>query len=323
MKTRTLFFRTVTVSFLAAAAFGPTRAQADDAPRASEATGKCMMWKVSSKTATVYLLGSMHMATPEMFPLPKEMEEAFDKSDTLVVEININKMDQAKMLQLAQDKGMYKGADTLSGTIKPETLQQLKAACDKIGFPEVALDKYKPWLVGVTLEVLQIQKLGFDPTLGVDKHFLDLADKKGKKIDELESADFQLDLLSGFDPKMQEASLVLTLAELKDLKDDMTKLTDAWTAGDAKAMDELMTSKEKDHPETKEVSQKLIYDRNGPMAEKVEGYLKGDKTVLVIAGCAHMVGDKGIIKTLQNDKFTVEQSPATRPAKAEKQPAHE
>ena len=53
------------------------------------------MWKVSSNTATVYLLGSMHMATPEMFPLPREVEEAFAKSDTLVVEVNINKGKQA------------------------------------------------------------------------------------------------------------------------------------------------------------------------------------------------------------------------------------
>jgi uncharacterized protein len=320
MKTRIVSFRTITLAFLAATAFLSPHARADDAPPAPKPTGKCMMWKVSSKTATVYLLGSMHMATPEMFPLPKEMEEAFKKADTLVVEVNLNKVDQAKAMQLALEKGMYKGNDTLSGSIKPETLQQVKDACGKIGLPEAGLDKFKPWVVGLTLETLQIQNLGFDPTLGVDKHFLDLADKQGKKVEELESADFQINALADFDPKLQEANLVLALAEMKDLKDDMTKLTDAWVAGDANAMNELLTGKEKDHPETKEVTQKLIYDRNGPMAEKVEGYLKGDKTVLVIAGCAHMVGDKGIVKTLENDKFTVEQSPATKPAKAEKEP---
>jgi uncharacterized protein YbaP (TraB family) len=317
MKTRIVFFRAITLAFLAAAAFLSPRAQADDAPPAPKPTGKCMMWKVSSKTATVYLLGSMHMATPEMFPLPKEMEEAFSKSDTLVVEVNINKVDKAKLLQLVLEKGTYKGDETLSGSVKKETLEKLKDA----GVPVAFVDKLKPWYVGLIVEAAEIQKLGFDPTLGVDKHFLDLADKQGKKIDELESAEFQLDQLSGFDPKMQEASLLLTLAEMKDLKDDLTKLTDAWVAGDKEALNELMTDKEKDHPETKEVVQKLIYDRNGPMAEKVEGYLKGDKTVMVIAGCAHMVGDKGIVKILENDKFTVEQSPSTKPAKAEKEPA--
>ncbi len=316
MKTPALFLPAVTLAFLATVL--PTHVRADDAPKS---TGKCMMWKVSSKTATVYLLGSMHMATPEMFPLPKEMEEAFAKSDTLVVEVNINKIDQAKVMQLAQEKGMYKGDDTLSGSIKRETLDQLKDVCGKIGLPEAVLDKFKPWLVGLTIQTMQIQKLGFDPQLGVDKHFLDLAEKAGKKVDELESAEFQVNALSDFDPKMQEASLVLALAETKDLKDDMKKLTDAWLAGDTEAVDDLMTSKEKGHPETKEVTQKLIYDRNGPMAEKVEGYLKGDKTVFVIAGCAHMIGDKGILKTLRNDKFTVEQSPATKPASPGKVPA--
>ena len=160
----------------------PARVRADDAPKAATSTGKCMMWKVSSGAATVYLVGSMHLATPEMYPLPKEMEEAFARSDTLVVEVNINKLDPQKMFGLIMDKGMYKGNETLSTSIKKETWDQVKDICEKLGLPAAGVEKMKPWLVGVTIGELEIQKLGLDPKLGIDQHFLGLADT-GKKDD--------------------------------------------------------------------------------------------------------------------------------------------
>ena len=277
-----------------------------------------MMWKVSSPTATVYLVGSLHLATPEMYPLPKEMEDAFAKADTLTVEVNTNKLDQQKLMSVMQTKGMYQGDETLSTNLKKETLQELQDECTKLGLPEAGIEKMKPWVVGLMLDVLALQKLGMDPSLGIDKHFLDLAAAKGKTIEELESADFQLDLLSSFDPKLQEENLLSTLDEMKNLKSDFNELTGAWIAGDGKTVEAEFDRQVKQHPETAEVNQKLIFDRNGPMAQKVEAYLKGNKTVFVVAGCLHMVGDHGIVHILQDDKFTVEQSPATRVAKVEK-----
>ncbi len=33
----------------------------------------------------------------------------------------------------------------------------------------------KPWMVSITLAALDLQRGGFDPDLGLDKHFLDHA----------------------------------------------------------------------------------------------------------------------------------------------------
>jgi len=300
-------------AFVATAVFLPARARAD-APVAAPAAGKCMMWKVSSDTATVYLVGSIHVATPEMYPLPKEMDDAFAKADTLTVEVNINKIDQQKLIGLIQTKGLYGGNDTLSGSLKKETMQALQDELAKLGLPAAGFEKMKPWVVGLTIDVMAMQKLGLDPSLGIDKHFLDLAAAKGKPIDELESADFQVNLLADFDAKMQESSLIATLSEMKDLKGDLKETTDDWIAGDDKGLEAQFEKTTKEHPETANVSQKILYDRNGPMAQKVEAYLKGNKTVFIVAGVLHMIGDKGIVQILRNDKFKVQQSPATKVA---------
>jgi hypothetical protein len=246
-----------------------------------------------------------------MYPLPKEMEAAFASADTLVVEVNIEKIDQAKMMAFVQEKGMYGGNEKLPDNLKPETWNEVKDQCEKLGLFEAGIQKMKPWLLSMTMQVLQVQKLGLDSSLGIDKHFLDLAAKKGTKVDELESAEFQMNLLAGLDAKAQEHQLVRALDESKNLKEDVADIEQAWIAGDPAAMEKQLTKRQKDHPEAAAAAQKLIYDRNGPMAQKVEAYLKGNKTVFVIAGCAHMVGDKGIVRILQKDNFKVDQSTAT------------
>ncbi len=306
--------RAVLFSLLTLTLFVSLRARGDDAPKAP-ATSKCMMWKVSSDTATVYLVGSIHMATPDMYPLPKEMEEAFAKSDVLVVEVNINKNAQTDAMKFIGEKGMYKDADTLSANIPAETATALGDFCKSMNIPEKAFDKLKPWVVSLTVEVLAIQKLGLDPSLGIDKHFLDLAEKNNKKIEELETADFQMTMLSSFDKDLQVKALQAALEEVKDAKKDLHDMTAAWKAGDVAGLEESLGKSVKKHPELTEFQKKIIDDRNGPMAEKVEAYLKGKQTVFVIAGCAHMVGDKGIVRILQNHHLNVEQSPATKAEK--------
>jgi len=68
---------------------------------------KPFLWRVTSQNATVYLLGSLHAATIDMYPLPDALYTAFDKSNYLVVEIDINKVDAQTQLSAIKKYGMY------------------------------------------------------------------------------------------------------------------------------------------------------------------------------------------------------------------------
>ena len=51
---------------------------------AEKKPNRLFLWKVTGKTGgTAYLLGSIHVATPDMYPLPKEIDEAFEASKVL------------------------------------------------------------------------------------------------------------------------------------------------------------------------------------------------------------------------------------------------
>src|SRR5690348_4739209 len=154
-----------------------------------------LMWKASSPTTTVYLLGSIHAGTRDMYPLPQAIETAFASSKALAVEINIKNVNQAQLLQLVQQYGMYGSDDSLSKHLPKETADALNDFGSKHGLPAIALERMKPWVASITVLALALQQAGEDPALGIDKHFLDEV-KQAQRIEELESADFQLKLFS-------------------------------------------------------------------------------------------------------------------------------
>src|ERR1035437_1875358 len=75
-------------------------------------------------------------------------------------------------------------------------------------------DQFKPFMAAMTLEALELQKLGVDPEHGLDKHFFDRARKDGKQIVPLETVDFQLDLITGFSKEDGESVMKATLKDL-------------------------------------------------------------------------------------------------------------
>jgi len=50
---------------------------------------KELLWKIQSKTNTVYVLGSLHYCKKEIYPLSEKIGKAFTESEILVVEADV------------------------------------------------------------------------------------------------------------------------------------------------------------------------------------------------------------------------------------------
>jgi uncharacterized protein YbaP (TraB family) len=149
-------------------------------------------------------------------------------------------------------------------------------------------------------------KSGYDPEYGIDKYFLSKAAGK-KKILELESLDYQIDLLSGLDDTEQELFLLYTLKDLKILVQEVDKLVDAWKSGAAESMESTITKSFTEDRKFYPIYEKLIYKRNRNMTLKIEDFLRTSGTYFVVVGAAHLLGDRGIIQLLKEKGFNVEQ----------------
>lgn len=59
---------------------------AGQAARTATPSRQAFFRKVSSPSNAIYLLGSIHVGSKDMYPMPKEIEQAFERSTALVVE---------------------------------------------------------------------------------------------------------------------------------------------------------------------------------------------------------------------------------------------
>jgi len=279
-------------------------AQAQQAAPAQPKPRRFLMWKATSPTATVYLVGSIHLGDSSMYPLPGEVESAFAAAKALVVEINIKKADQAKMAGLIEKYGLYTGDDSLTKHLPRETQATLDDYCTRHNVPRQGMEQLKPWVVAITIAAMAWQQAGEEPSLGIDMHFLDEV-KPPQRIDELETMESQLSIFAQASEEEQQNMLAAILKQGDRTKDLIKRTQAAYVSGDPDAVKKIMD--EQDDVGSKSLEKKLLDDRNVTMTGKMEEYLKGKDPIFVVVGAAHIVGDKGIAQMLRDKGYKVEQ----------------
>jgi len=266
---------------------------------------KNFLWKATSGTNTVYILGSLHFMKKEAYPLARKIEDAFDVSDVVVVEANINDIARVDVQKLI-DTAFYTGDDTLENHVSAETYSLVKKQYEKLGIPLWLVSRQKPWFLALTITSFELAKLGFDPNYGIEMHFTSKALPK-KRIEELESFEYQINLLSGFSGREQEMFLLETLKDVQAYEAEADALLRAWQTGDTKRLESIIMKNGSDEGSLSQVYEKLMYQRNRNMTSKIEGYLKKRETCFVIVGAGHLVGNRGIIELLKSKGYTIEQ----------------
>lgn len=266
---------------------------------------KGFIWRAQTRTNTAYIVGSIHAYKSELFPLPKRIEDAFETSDILAVEANINEIKPESILTMI-NSAFYQDRSTLEKHLSKETYDKTVKKLNELGLTPELFKNIKPWVIALTITSIELQKLGLHPEHGIDKYFLKKADNR-KKIEELESIDDQINLLNSFSDYEQDLFLASTLKDLELLKGEINKILDAWNAGDIKTMESFVSKSLHDNPKMRPIYKKLIFERNKNIASKIERFLNTRERYFVVVGAAHLVGADGIIEILKKKGYIVEQ----------------
>jgi uncharacterized protein len=301
----TFWKRTLTIGALALCCLTVTGAAP---PAAGDSAPKHFLWKITGSKGVVYLLGTIHAAKADFYPLPSIIEDSFQKADMLIEEIDISEPAEAARAQrgLIED-GSYPNGDTITNHLSEVTRSHLAAYLKKGNLPEPAIAHMRPWLVSMLVEQRELQRMGFDPSYGLDQHFREEAQQSHKQIGALEDAGSQLKLLSSLPEEFQDRLLLSTLVDIEKSQDVLDLVTQAWQSGDAVALQELITSSVRDYPQLKPLMTRLLDDRNTAMTAKIEHFLQTPKSYFIAVGAGHLVGDKGILSQLRRKNFGVEQ----------------
>jgi uncharacterized protein YbaP (TraB family) len=276
-------------------------------------TGHAFLWEVKDGRGhggTAYLVGSIHMGKEGALPLPPSMEAAFAKSDALVVEVDVNKVDPAAMQKLVMELGRLPDGQRLSQRLDPVTLTLLDRAAQRMGLTVAHLEPLRPWLAGMVLSVTELQKAGYQQGHGVDRAFLTRARDAGKAVLELETAEGQLRMLAGTPDALQDLMLRDQLRRAPEAGAVLDQLISAWKAGDADGLAALLLEGANDAT-YRPVYERIFFERNVQMATRVEALLAQPRTHFVVVGAGHVVGPQGLVALLQKQGHTVRQLPRT------------
>jgi uncharacterized protein YbaP (TraB family) len=269
-----------------------------------QANRRSFVWKATNARGSIYLVGSVHLLTKDYYPLSAALEGAFANSDLLVEEVDLSEMLKPESQMQTMARGLLPGGQTLDRVVSAETMSLVGQRASNLGLPIEPLKRFKPWSLALMLLGAEWQKAGFDPTLGLDRHFYDQARSQGKAVKGLETVAFQLSFFDELTREEQERMLVQTLKEIDAQRAAVTLLADAWKAGDVPTIEGIVLQELKEEPKLYE---RLLVYRNRMWLPQIESLFERPRPALVVVGAAHLVGPDGLLAMLTARGYTVVQ----------------
>ena len=279
-------------------------------------TATPLFYKISNdeNTATIYLLGSIHAADDSAYPLNETIMSAYENSDYLAVEIDTMAITSNFDLQLELAKKMlYIDGTTIKDELGEELYNKMVEFLETKNSYNNLYDNYKPAFFESLFENVIINDADMDANKGIDAHFLKLAKKDNKNILEIETAEFQYDLLLSNPIELDRLMINSYVDDYDNNVLEMKELYNAGKKGDIKELEEKLFSSDTEELSENEImmlehyNQTLITDRNYGMVRALEKYMSEDKNVFCVVGLGHVIGDEGIIKLMQKNGYKIEQ----------------
>lgn len=242
------------------------------------------LWVVKDNDTTVYLFGTVHILKPGLSWFDDAVKDAFQKSDTLVLEIVEPPAEKAQ--KIFGDKAIDKSGKTLRSKMTDADRAIYDGAMTKLGMPVESLDPFDPWAAAVTLQVVAMQKKNFDVNSGVEKQLASAANASNKPIKAVETIEYQLGLFDKLPQADQVKFLVETVKSLDDIEGSMDKLIDLWAEPDPEGLGDLMN----EGLQSPELYSTLITKRNANWAKWIKERMGKPGTVFMAVGAGHLGG---------------------------------
>jgi uncharacterized protein len=261
-------------------------------------------WSVKGAHNTVYLLGSVHMLQPNASDLPPDALRAYANAKALVMELDLNQVSADDLLGAGLALSTLPEGQSLERVLGPAAYAMLAKHAQPLGLDLALLSRFQPWFAAVTVEQLELARLGFDANAGVDMQFAQRAQADHKQIIALETVEQQLGLFAHLSLDQQRQFLLYTLEDDDKAPQSVGELVTAWRTGDTPTLERLLRE---DAAEFPALHQRLTTDRNRKWLATISDLLRDNQDYLVIVGALHLVGRDGVVELLGRAGYTAVQ----------------
>jgi hypothetical protein len=267
---------------------------------------KALLWEITGNEVEEpsYLYGTIHMIGKDDYFLTDATKNAFETSQRVAFEIDMeDMMDFSKLMPLMM-KAFMTGDTTLSDLLSEEDYLIVKAHFETIGLPMMFVERIKPMFLSMMGQgdMLSMDtEEGSSEVVSYEMEFMKMAQEKGKPIDGLETAEFQMSMISDSIPYDVQAEMLLETIQSEEESagqfDEMVKL---YKAQDIDAMQSLMDEEEG----ISEYGDLLLVQRNRNWIPIMSEMMK-EGPVFFAVGAGHLGGKEGVIALLRAEGYTL------------------
>lgn len=260
------------------------------------------VWVAEWKGEVVYLGGTCHLLRPADFPLPAEFDAAYAQADALYFETDLARLQSPEVQGMLLGMGVLIDGTTLRDHLDAETWRALQEHCAEHDLPLAPLERMRPWMIAVTLAVLEWQRNGAVQD-GVDLHFHRQATTDGKPTHGLEEVDRHLSYLTNLGKGRENEMVRSTIADLASLPGKVDELVAAWRSGDLPYFDrEMIEPMRREFPEIHEA---LVAGRNRTWLPRILALFDTPEREFILAGAGHFGGEEGLLALLKREGVAV------------------
>lgn len=271
-----------------------------------------LLWKVTGNglDAPSYIMGTHHLAPFSIMDSIAGLRQAMRETQQVYGELKMSELESPATMQLMQKSMMIDSDTTLTTLFSPEDYATVNKFCKENMMMDLSMaPKLKPaYLLNNVVVMAYVKHVGkFNPQEQLDTFFQSQASKNGKKVDGLETPEFQFNLLfNGASLQRQAQLLMCTLHNIDSEVENIKKLTDAYMRQDLRTMLEISEQRKDNQCDPLPGEEDaMIFNRNKAWAEKLPAILKAAPTFVAV-GALHLPGEKGLLNLLKKQGYTVE-----------------
>jgi uncharacterized protein len=286
--------KTLWLAFLALASLtGFTQSSSKKATKAD--AENTLLWRISGNglIKPSYLFGTMHMVCANDIIISDSLSTAIKNADMM-----------GMMMKIMMNPGQLnmRGDTSLADLLKPEEYEAVKKYFSNGSaamLPFSMLEKMKPFF----LQALMMDGGGkCDNMIIMEQLVMTEAKKHSKKIDGLETLDFQLAIFDKIPYKLQAQTLVkLATDTSKTDRDEIAVLSETYKKQELSKMLDMTKS----DASINQYADLLLYNRNSNWAKQLKELMQQQSLVIAV-GAGHLPGDKGVIELLRKAGYKVE-----------------
>ena len=267
--------------------------------------GSLFFWELTRQNTTLYILGSIHLANEDVYPLDEAIIRAFERSDLLIEEVDIINADTLAAQNYVMANSALPSGQTLTDYLTAENEQRLIEILTDLEIPYERVQTMQPWVIENTLVLLRSADADMDEEHGIDLYFAAEAYKAGKETYGLETMVGQLSMLNSISMESQVYILEEAIREYDNLDAELSELLEIWKKGDVTKMEEVLLSSFNESDAGREYYQSLLIQRNRDwFAQIVDLSEEGTApTMFIVVGAGHLVGADNLIEMLVLEGF--------------------